>query len=130
MKIIVEYISGKVLTYSIVPKKRGKNEILKEHVKELINGPRVKSYKFVEPQRTQGDGSGESKAFVNRNEHENIPMPMAIADEIVFHAKGTGKGFTKALIDRWNEHLDFDLHTKIKRYGFSGSSRLNTIFEI
>jgi hypothetical protein len=55
---------------------------------------------------------------------------MAIADEIVFYARGTGKGFTKELIDRWNEHLDFDLHSKFERYGFTGSSRLNTIFKI
>ena len=57
-------------------------------------------------------------------------MPMKIADEIVMFARGDGKGFTKEIVEKWNKYFEFDLHSKFERYGFSGSSRLNTIFKI
>ena len=132
-KVILEFKSGKTSTYEIVTfrtSRKGKKEVLFNDVDALISNPNVVSHKFVEPKRSKSDGSSESKVYVSKNVHENINMPMVIADEIVSFAKGDGKGFTKEVVEKWNKHFDFDLHSKFERYGFSGSSRLNTIFKI
>ena len=134
-KVIVEFNDGKVLTYDIVTflsssNKKSKREILFSYVKDLINRSDVISYKFVEPKRKRGDGESLSAKYESKNVKEDIPMPMEIADEIVMFARGDGKGFTKEVVDKWNSYFDFDLHSKFERYGFSGSSRLNTIFKI
>ncbi len=57
-------------------------------------------------------------------------MPIEIAEEIVTFAKGDGAGFTKEIVENWNSHFKFDLHSKFESYGFTGASRLNTIFKI
>ena len=134
-KVIVEFDNGKVITYDIVTflsssNKKSKREILFSYVKDLINRSDVISYKFVEPKRKRGDGKSVSSQYESKNVKEDIPMPMEIADEIVMFARGDGKGFTKEVVDKWNSYFDFDLHSKFERYGFSGSSRLNTIFKI
>ena len=132
-KVIVEYDTGNVTTYDIVlwrTYKKGKKEVLQQNIPELINNSSVVSYKIVEPKRKRGDGESLSAKYESKNVKEDIPMPMEIADEIVMFARGDGKGFTKEVVDKWNSYFDFDLHSKFERYGFSGSSRLNTIFKI
>jgi len=132
-KVIVEYDNDVVSTYEIVTfrsYKKGKKEVLFNMVDDLINHPSVKSHKFVEPTKKRGKGDNTSSSYIPKNKKENIPMPIEIADEIVMFAKGDGAGFTKEVVDRWNKYLSFDLHTKFERYGFTGSSRLNTIFKI
>jgi hypothetical protein len=132
-KVIVEYDNDKVITYDVVlwrTYKKGKKEVLQQNIPELINNSSVVSYKIVEPKRKRGDGESLSAKYESKNIKEDIPMPMEIADEIVMFARGDGKGFTKEIVDKWNGYFDFDLHSKFERYGFSGSSRLNTIFKI
>ena len=132
-KVIVEYDNGKVFTYDVVlwkTYKKGKREVLLNYVDDLINHPSVIEYKIVEPKRKRGDGESLSAKYESKNVKEDIPMPMKIADEIVMFARGDGKGFTKEVVEKWNKHFDFDLPSKFERYGFSGSSRLNTIFKI
>jgi hypothetical protein len=132
-KVIVEYDNDKVITYDVVlwrTYKKGKKEVLQQNISELINNPSVVSYKIVEPKRKRGDGESLSAKYESKNVKEDIPMPMEIADEIVMFARGDGKGFTKEVVDKWNSYFNFDLHSKFERYGFSGSSRLNTIFKI
>ena len=132
-KVIIEYDNDVVSTYDIVTfrtYKKGKKEVLFNHVDDLINHPSVKSHKFVEPKRKRGKGDSTSLTYISKNKKENISMPIEIADEIVMFAKGDGAGFTKEIVDKWNQYFDFNLHTKFERYGFTGSSRLNTIFKI
>jgi len=132
-KVIVEYDNDVVSTYDIVlfrSYKKGKKEVLQQDLPELINHFSVRSYKFVEPTRKRSKGDNISSTYISKNKKENISMPIEIADEIVMFAKGDGAGFTKEIVDRWNQYLNFNLHTKFERYGFTGSSRLNTIFKI
>jgi hypothetical protein len=132
-KVIVEYDNDKVVTYDVVlwrTYKKGKKEVLQQNIPMLLNNPSVVSYKIVEPKRKRGDGESLSSKYESKNVKEDIPMPMEIADEIVMFARGDGKGFTKEVVEKWNKHFDFDLPSKFERYGFSGSSRLNTIFKI
>tara|TARA_R110000822_G_scaffold102648_1_gene229105 strand:+ start:95 stop:499 length:405 start_codon:yes stop_codon:yes gene_type:complete len=132
-KVIVEYDNDKVITYDVVlwrTYKKGKKEVLQQNIPALLNNSSVISYKIVEPKRKRGDGESLSSQYESKNVKEDIPMPMEIADEIVMFARGDGKGFTKEVVDKWNSYFDFDLHSKFERYGFSGSSRLNTIFKI
>tara|TARA_R110001583_G_scaffold194214_2_gene364616 strand:- start:218 stop:622 length:405 start_codon:yes stop_codon:yes gene_type:complete len=132
-KVIVEYDNDVVSTYDIVlfrSYKKGKKEVLQQDLPELINHFSVRSYKFVEPTRKRSIGEGTSSTYIPKNKKENISMPIEIADEIVMFAKGDGAGFTKEIVDKWNQYLDFNLHSKFERYGFTGSSRLNTIFKI
>jgi len=132
-KVIVEYDNGVVSTYDVVlwrTYKKGKKEVLQQNISSLINHPSVVEYKIVEPKRKRGDGKSLSAKYESKNVKEDIPMPMKIADEIVMFAKGDGKGFTKEVVKKWNKYFDFDLPSKFERYGFSGSSRLNTIFKI
>ena len=132
-KVIVEYDNDVISTYDIVnfrSYKKGKKEVLFNHVDDLINHFSVKSYKFVEPTKKINKGDGISSTNISKNKKEDIPMPKEIADEIVMFAKGNGAGFTKEVVDKWNQYLNFNLHTKFEKYGFTGSSRLNTIFKI
>ena len=132
-KVIVEYDNDKVITYDVVlwrTYKKGKKEVLQQNIPMLLNNSSVVSYKIVDPKRKRGDGESLSSKYESKNVKEDIPMPMKIADEIVMFARGDGKGFTKEVVEKWNKYFDFDLHLKFERYGFSGSSRLNTIFKI
>ena len=132
-KVIVEYDNDVVSTYDIVTfrsYKKGKKEVLFNHVDDLIHHPSVRSYKFVNPTKKRSKGDGTSSTYISKNKNENIPMPIEIADEIVMFAKGDGAGFTKEIVDKWNQYFNFNLHSKFERYGFTGSSRLNTIFKI
>ena len=132
-KVIVEYDNDVVSTYEIVTfrsYKKGKKEVLFNMVDDLINHPSVKSHKFVNPTKKRSIGENTSSTYISKNKKENIQMPIEIADEIVMFAKGDGAGFTKDIVDKWNQYFDFDLRTKFERYGFTGSSRLNTIFKI
>ncbi len=132
-KVIVEYDNGVVSTYDVVlwrTYKKGKKEVLQQNISDLINHPSVVEYKIVEPKRKRGDGESLSAKYESKNIKEDIPMPMKIADEIVMFARGDGKGFTKEIVEKWNKYFEFDLHSKFETYGFSGSSRLNTIFKI
>ena len=132
-KVIVEYDNDKVITYDVVlwrTYKKGKKEVLQQNIPMLLNNSSVVSYKIVEPKRKRGDGESLAAKYESKNVKEDISMPMEIADEIVMFARGDGKGFTKEVVERWNKYFDFDLHSKFERYGFSGSSRLNTMFKI
>ena len=132
-KVIVEYDNDKVITYDVVlwrTYKKGKKEVLQQDIPMLLNNSSVVSYKIVEPKRKRGNGESLSAKYESKNVKEDIPMPMQIADEIVMFARGDGKGFTKEVVEKWNKYFDFDLPSKFERYGFSGSSRLNTIFKI
>ena len=132
-KVIVEYDNDKVITYDVVlwrTYKKGKKEVLQQNIPMLLNNSSVVSYKIVDPKRKRGDSESLSSKYESKNVKEDIPMPMKIADEIVMFARGDGKGFTKEVVEKWNKHFDFDLPSKFERYGFSGSSRLNTIFKI
>ena len=132
-KVIVEYDNDKVITYDVVlwrTYKKDKKEVLQQNIPMLLNNSSVVSYKIVEPKRKRGDGESLSSKYESKNVKEDISMPMEIADEIVMFARGDGKGFTKEVVEKWNKHFDFDLPSKFERYGFSGSSRLNTIFKI
>ena len=132
-KVIVEYDNDKVITYDVVlwrTYKKGKKEVLQQNIPMLLNNSSVVSYKIVDPKRKRGDGESLSSKYESKNVKEDIPMPMKIADEIVMFARGDGKGLTKEVVEKWNKHFDFDLPYKFERYGFSGSSRLNTIFKI
>ena len=53
-------------------------------------------------------------------------MPSEIQDEILAAMKN--HNLTKEMVDTWNPYLDFDLHSKLERYGYIGSSRLHKIF--
>ena len=132
-KVIVEYDNGVISTYDIVnfrSYKKGKKEVLFNMVDDLVNHFSVKSYKFVEPIKKRNKGDNTSSTYISKNKKEDIPMPIEIASEIVMYAKGDGKGFTKEVVNKWNKFFDFDLHSKFESYGFTGSSRLNTIFKI
>ena len=132
-KVIVEYDNDKVITYDVVlwrTYKKGKKEVLQQNIPMLLNNSSVVSYKIVDPKRKKGNGESLSSKYESKNVKEDISMPMEIADEIVMFAKGDGKGFTKEVVEKWDKHFDFDLPSKFERYGFSGSSRLNTIFKI
>ena len=132
-KVIVEYDNDKVITYDVVlwrTYKKGKKEVLQQNIPMLLNNSSVVSYKIVDPKRKRGNGESLSSKYESKNVKEDISMPMEIADEIVMFARGDGKGFTKEVVEKWNKHFDFDLPSKFERYGFSGSSRLNTIFKI
>ena len=132
-KVIVEYDNGNVTTYDIVvwkTFKKGKKEVLLDHVDTLINRPNVINWKKVIPKRKKDKGESVFVKYESKNIKEDINMPMKIADQIVMFAKGDGKGFTKEVVEKWNKYFEFDLHSKFERYGFSGSSRLNTIFKI
>ena len=132
-KVIVEYDNDVVSTYDIVlfrSYKKGKKEVLQQDLPDLINHFSVRSYKFVEPIRKRSKGDNTSSTYISKNKKENISMPIEIAEEIVTFAKGDGAGFTKEVVENWNPYFKFDLHSKFESYGFTGSSRLNTIFKI
>lgn len=65
------------------------------------------------------------------NEHpiENLKCPKEILDEVKEFAKYPN-GFNKEVVDKWNQYLDFNLHTKLKTYGMVGAARLNKIFNL
>jgi hypothetical protein len=65
----------------------------------------------------------------NEHERENLPCPIEIIDDVREFAQHP-KGFTKDIVDEWNQYLDFDLHDKLKTYGMVGSARLNKIFNL
>jgi hypothetical protein len=65
-KVIIEYDNDVVSTYEIVTfrtYKKGKKEVLFNHVDDLINHPSVKSHKFVEPTRKRSKGDGTSSTY-------------------------------------------------------------------
>jgi len=53
-------------------------------------------------------------------------MPPETQDEMLAAMKN--HNLTKEMVDRWNLYLDFDLHSKLERYGYIGSARLHKIF--
>jgi len=64
----------------------------------------------------------------NEHQHEYNPLPEAIREEVIEVAENSK--LTKEMVDKWNEHLDFDLHAKLKTYGFVGAARLHKIFSL
>jgi|TARA_R110000782_G_scaffold235353_1_gene321377 hypothetical protein len=75
--------------------------------------------------------SGKSKEEyyeIQQYEKELNIIPSIIRDEVL--AAMTKSNLNKEMVDRWNIYLDFDLHTKVKRYGYIGSARLFKIFSL
>ena len=72
--------------------------------------------------------SKEKYYFMKQYENELNIIPSAIRDEVL--AAMENSNLNKEMVNKWNLHLDFDLHTKIKRYGYIGSARLYKIFSI
>lgn len=75
--------------------------------------------------------SGKSKEeYYEMQQYENelnIIHPV-IRDEVLAAMKN--RNLSKEMVNDWNPHLDFDLHTKVKRYGYIGSARLYKIFSL
>ncbi len=61
-------------------------------------------------------------------ERERNIIPSAIRDEVLAAMKN--RDLSKEMVNKWNSHLDFDLHTKFKSYGYIGSARLYKIFTL
>ena len=59
-------------------------------------------------------------------EKEMNVIPSVIKDKVLAAMKNSN--LTKEMVNEWNQYLDFDLHGKIKRYGYVGSARLYKIF--
>jgi hypothetical protein len=66
----------------------------------------------------------------NSHPREGLECPKEILEEVKDFANGAPRGFNKSVVDRWNEHLDFNLHDKLKTYGMVGAARLNKIFKL
>jgi hypothetical protein len=128
-RIVVKYKdSEQVLIYNIVSFKTDKRQILIENVREFLTNPRIESYEIVDILERLSNPGKESKPYESKYERENNKLPKAIANEVTQVAT-TLKGCTKETIDKWNKHLDFDLHAKLNgEYGFTGAKRLYNIF--
>tara|TARA_R110000796_G_scaffold48054_1_gene115404 strand:- start:139 stop:516 length:378 start_codon:yes stop_codon:yes gene_type:complete len=73
--------------------------------------------------------SGKSKEeYYEMQQYENELniIPSVIRDEVLAAMKNSN--LNKEMVNKWNPHLDFNLHTKVKRYGYIGSARLYKIF--
>ena len=72
----------------------------------------------------------EYQRWITSNEylHEYNTLPEAIRNEVIEVANNSK--LSKELVDKWNQHLDFDLHEKLKTYGFVGAARLYKIFSL
>ena len=68
------------------------------------------------------------KEYYTELEHdkERHIIPPAIRVEVLEIMKS--QKLSKEIVDKWNPHLDFDLHTKLSTYGTHGSRRLYSIF--
>ena len=128
-KVIVKYKdSEQALMYNIVSFKTDKRQILVEDVREFLANPRVESYEIIDISGRLLDPDKESKPYESKYERESNKLPKAIANEVTQVAT-TLKGCTKETVDKWNKHLDFDLHAKLNgEYGFTGAKRLYNIF--
>jgi hypothetical protein len=128
-RVTVKYKdSEQALTYSIVSFKTDKRQILIEHLKEFLTNPRIESYEIIDISGRQSDSDSEVRTYESKYERENNKLPKIIANEVTQVAT-TLRGCTKETVDKWNEHLDFDLHLKLNgEYGFTGAKRLYNIF--
>ena len=72
--------------------------------------------------------SKEKYYEMQQYENELNIIPPAIRDEVLASMKN--RNLSKEMVNDWNPHLDFDLHTKVKRYGYIGSARLYKIFTL
>jgi hypothetical protein len=128
-RIVVKYKdSEQVLIYNIVSFKTDKRQILIENVREFLTNPRIESYEIVDILERLSNPDKESKPYESKYERENNKLPKAIAHEVTQVAT-TLKGCTKETVDKWNKHLDFNLHAKLNgEYGFTGAKRLYNIF--
>ena len=132
-KVLIETDKGKryMKVTNWVTQKKG--EIYYGHLNDYLNSPHVLDARDVSFDSKKGDGEGLSSKYIGNYGHEDIPLPkdMDLAEQIVKYAKGViTKGFNKPLVDKWNKGLEFDLHSKLKTYGFMGAKRLNMIFKI
>jgi hypothetical protein len=77
-----------------------------------------------------GMSKAEYQVWLTSNEHmrENNPLPAEIEDEVLSAIENSN--LNKEMVERWNEHLPFNLHEKLNTYGFVGSARLNKIFAV
>jgi hypothetical protein len=128
-KVVVKYKdSEQALTYNIVSFKTDKRQILVEYLREFLASPRIESYEIIDISGRLSDPNKESKSYESKYERESNKLPKAIANEVTQVAT-TLKGCTKETVDKWNKHLDFDLHAKLNgEYGFTGAKRLYNIF--
>tara|TARA_B100000003_G_scaffold44113_2_gene37850 strand:- start:981 stop:1433 length:453 start_codon:yes stop_codon:yes gene_type:complete len=132
LKVLIETDKGKryMKVTNMVTQK--KDEIYFGHLNDYLNSSHISDARDVTNGVKKGDGEGLSSKYIGNYDHEDIPLPknMDLAEQIVKFAKGKRKGFTKELVDQWNKDLEFDLHSKLKTYGFMGAKRLNMIFKI
>ena len=128
-KVVVKYKGKETTTiYNIVSFKTDSRQILVENLREFLSSPNIESYEIIDISGRLSDPDKESKSYESKYEKENNKLPKSIANEVIQVAT-TLKGCTKKTIDKWNEHLDFDLHTKLNgEYGFTGAKRLYNIF--
>lgn len=84
----------------------------------------------IAKQINQKTGVSYSQWYIN-NEHpiEDLECPSEIITDVREFAKYP-KGFTKEIVEEWNQYLSFDLHAKLKTYGMIGAARLNKIFKL
>jgi len=72
------------------------------------------------------------RQWYSKNNHprENLECPAEIIEEVRDFADGAPRGFNKDVVEKWNQYLNFDLHSKLKTYGMVGAARLNKIFKL
>ena len=74
-------------------------------------------------------GMSKERYFETLNyEKELNVIPPAIKEQVM--SAMADSNLTKEMVNEWNKHLDFDLHSKLKRYGYIGSARLYKIFTL
>ena len=130
-KLIIKYQDQDPIVKKIVLTDKGKkDEFLMDLIPSLANHPLCEWYRVVEDSYVLGEGDGKSKKYEPKYEKENIPLPEAIAEDIVRVASSL-KGCSIEFVDMCNNHLEFDLHEKLHhKYGFTGAKRLYSIFAI
>jgi hypothetical protein len=128
-KVVVKFKNKEQATvYNIVSFLTDKRQILHEYLREFLAGPLVESYEIIDVSSQVSDPNKESKSYEPKYERENNKLPKEIANEVTQVATSL-KGCTKETVDKWNKHLDFDLHEKLNgEYGFTGAKRLYNIF--
>ena len=133
-RLLIEDNKGEKYQVKVTNKVTHKpKEIFWEHLNDYLNNPNILDARDISSGVKKGDGEGLSSKYIGKYGHEDIPLPkdMDLAEQIVKYAKGViTKGFNKPLVDKWNKGLEFDLHSKLKTYGFMGAKRLNMIFKI
>jgi len=101
------------------------------NLKNYLNHPSVIDFELTFPKPTNKNGNGSSSTGGEKSEKQNKDIPFEIMSELIDVAHSKGVGCNKEKISRFNKFLDFDLHKALDyKYGFTGASKLHTIFKI